>query len=286
MPAENRKPKVEITTIDVGGQSLRVGIRPRTGSAGPTLLLMNGIGANIELFDPFVEELVDEGIEVINFDVPGIGGSPTPAVPYRFPGLARLVSRMLDGLGYEEVDVLGVSWGGALAQQFAHQYGDRCRRLVLVSTGTGAIMVPGRPSVLLKLATPRRYLDPSYMEEIGPEIYGGRARLDPETVRQHVGSMKTRGARGYYYQLLAGTGWTSLPWLRRLSQPTLIISGSEDPIVPLTNAKILARLIPDSRLHVVDDGHLALLTSAKELAPVVERFLLEDGGRGGERAHG
>jgi pimeloyl-ACP methyl ester carboxylesterase len=98
--------------------------------------------------------------------------------------------------------------------------------------------------------------------------------------------MKTRGAWGYYYQLLAGTGWTSLPWLRRLSQPTLIISGSEDPIVPLTNAKILARLIPDSRLLVVDDGHLALLTSAKELAPVVERFLLEDGGRGGERAHG
>jgi poly(3-hydroxyalkanoate) depolymerase len=237
---------------------------------------MNGIGANIELFDPFVDELVEDGIEVVGFDVPGIGGSPTPTAPYRLPGLSRLVARMLDQLGYEEVDVLGVSWGGALAQQFAHQYDGRCRRLVLASTATGAIMVPGKPSVLLKLATPRRYLDPSYMEEIGPEIYGGRASLDPETVRQHVGSMKTRGARGYYYQLLAVSGWTSLPWLRKLRQPTLVISGSEDPIVPVTNAKILARLIPDSRLHIVEDGHLALLTSAKELAPIVERFLLEE----------
>ena len=69
-------------------------------------------------------------------------------------------------------------------------------------------------------------------------------------------------------------------------QPTLVISGSEDLIVPLTNARILARLIPDFRLHGVDDGHLALLTSAKELAPVVKRFLLEDGGSGGKHAHG
>ncbi len=275
MPPNKPAPEVQISTIDVGGQLLRVGIRLRRGSGGPTLLLMNGIGANIELFDPFVEELVSDGIEVVNFDVPGVGGSPTPPVPYRFPGLARLVNRMLDHLGYEEVDVLGVSWGGALAQQFAHQYPDRCRRLILASTGTGAIMVPGRPSVLAKLASPRRYRDPSYMESIAPDIYGEDIRANPEFAREHMGAMKARGARGYYYQLLAGTGWTSLRWLRKLRQPTLIVSGDKDPIVPVSNAKIMARLIPNSRLHLVDGGHLALLTRAKELAPIVERFLLE-----------
>jgi poly(3-hydroxyoctanoate) depolymerase len=61
---------------------------------------------------------------------------------------------MLDQLGYDSVDVLGVSWGGALAQQFAHRHRDRCRRLILVSTRTGAIMVPGRLSALLALASP------------------------------------------------------------------------------------------------------------------------------------
>lgn len=286
MSEQNRAGETEIRHINVGGQLLRVGVRPRSARGGPTLLLVNGIGANIELADPFVEELVHEGIEVVNFDVPGVGGSPTPPVPYRFPGLARLVSRMLDELGYEEVDVLGLSWGGGLAQQFAHQHPDRCRRLVLASTSTGAVMVPGKPSVLLKLATPRRYLDPSRMEEIAPDIYGGRARSDPEAVRKHTGAIRARGARGYYYQLLAGTGWTSIHWLRKLRQPTLIIHGSEDPIVPLANAKIMARLIPDSRLYVVKDGHLALLTSAKELAPMVERFLLAEakyGDRSGKR---
>lgn len=275
MSAQDRTSEIEIRHINVGGQLLRVGVRPRSSSSGPTLLLMNGIGANIELADPFVGELVHEGIEVVNFDVPGVGGSPTPPVPYRLPRLARLATRMLDVLGYDEVDVLGISWGGALAQQFAHQSPHRCRRLILASTGTGAIMVPGRPSVLLKLATPRRYLNPSRMEDIAPDIYGGKARSDPEAVRKHTGAIKARGARGYYYQLLAGTGWTSLPWLRKLHQPTLVIHGSEDPIVPVVNARILARLIPDSRLHIVEDGHLALLTSAEELAPVVERFLLD-----------
>ena len=286
MSAQDRTSEIEIRHINVGGQLLRVGVRPRSASSGPTLLLMNGIGANIELADPFVGELVHEGIEVVNFDVPGVGGSPTPPMPYRLPGLARLAARMLDDLVYDEVDVLGISWGGALAQQFAHQFPHKCRRLILASTGTGAIMVPGRPSVLLKLATPRRYLNPSRMEDIASDIYGGKARSDPEAVRKHTGAIKARGARGYYYQLLAGTGWTSLPWLRKLHQPTLVIHGSEDPIVPVVNARILARLIPDSRLHIVEDGHLALLTSAEELAPVVERFLLDKDDPGEGRAYG
>jgi pimeloyl-ACP methyl ester carboxylesterase len=75
--------------------------------------------------------------------------------------------------------------------------------------------------------------------------------------------------------VLAGAGWTSLPWLRRLPQPTLIMSGRDDPIVPWINGWIMARLIRDSRLHIFDDGHLGLITSATQLAPVVRAFLLE-----------
>ena len=282
MPADNPTSRTRFETIDVNGQRLRVGVRPRKGTDGPTLLLMNGIGANLELFRPFVDEIADEGIEVAGFDVPGVGGSPTPAVPYRLSGIARLAARTIDELGYGQVDVLGVSWGGALAQQFAHQYPERCRRLVLASTSMGAVAVPGKPSALAKMVTPRRYLDPSYMEEVGPDLYGGKVRENPDLAREFAAAMSSGGGKGYLYQLSAITGWTSVRWLRKLYQPTLIIAGSEDPIVPLTNAKLMARLIPDSRLHVVDDGHLALLTSAKELAPVVERFLLEDGGRGGK----
>ena len=120
---------------------LRVGVRPGDKSQ-PPLLLFNGIGANIELVGPFLEAL--DGLEAIIFDVPGVGGSPAPRLPYRPWHLARLSARLLDQLGYGHVDVLGVSWGGAIAQQFAFQQAKRCRRLILAATSPGHLMVPGK----------------------------------------------------------------------------------------------------------------------------------------------
>src|SRR6202034_4837519 len=116
----------------------------------PPLLLANGIGASLETFDPFVAAL-DPAIEVVRFDVPGVGGSPLPARPYRFTGLCRLIGRMLTTLGYDQADVLGISWGGGVAQHFALAQRSRCRRLVLVSTATGAIMVPARPGGVIRV---------------------------------------------------------------------------------------------------------------------------------------
>ena len=63
-------------------------------------------------------------------------------------------------------------------------------------------------------------------------------------------------------ELLAGVGWTSLAALPFVRQPTLILAGSDDPIIPLVNARIMAVLLPDATLHVYDDGHLGLLTQA------------------------
>ncbi len=169
MPSETARPQAETRTIAVRGQRLRVAIRKGDGTRTP-LLLLNGIGVNLEVLQPFVDAL-DPAIEVMRFDVPGTGGSLAPRIPYRFSAHARLVTNMLDQVGYQQVDVLGIPWGGALAQQFAFQYPTRCRRLILVSTGTGALMVPGRPRVLAKMASPRRYQDPAHMAQIAGEIY-------------------------------------------------------------------------------------------------------------------
>lgn len=255
--------------VTVYGQRLKVAIRRGDGTRVP-LLLMNGIGANLELLQPFVDQL-DPQLEVIRFDVPGVGGSPTPLIPYRFPALALLVGRMLARLGYDRVDTLGISWGGALAQQFALQHPLRCRRLVLVSTGTGALMVPGNPAVLAKLATPRRYTDPGYMESIASDIYGGVIPAD--TARDFAGKMRPGDSRGYLYQMLGGAGWTSVPWLRFLRQRTLVVGGDDDHLVPVINAKIMHSLIPRSQLHVFHGGHLGLVLQAKELSPIIDSFL-------------
>jgi poly(3-hydroxyalkanoate) depolymerase len=261
---------VQIDLHEVGGQTLRVGVR-RGDTARPPLLIFNGIGANIELVEPFLDALA--GPEAIVFDVPGVGGSPAPVLPYRPSTLARLAARLLDQLAHGQVDVLGVSWGGALAQQFAFQQGTRCRRLVLAATSPGHLMVPGKLTVLLKLATPRRYKDPDYMQRVAGDIYGGALRGSPELVRKHLHHVRWSSDYGYYLQLIAGFGWSSLPWLRLLPQPTLVMAGTDDPIVPVANGRILAALIPDARLVTIDDGHLFLVTSAAESARMISEFL-------------
>ena len=261
---------MEISLRDIGGQVLRVGVR-RGAKAGPPLLLFNGIGANLELAAPFLDAL--DGHEVILFDVPGVGGSPAPTLPYRPSTMARLSARLLDQLGYEQVDVLGVSWGGALAQRFAFQQGQRCRRLILAATSPGHLMVPGQLAVLLKLATPRRYRDPDYLTRIAGDIYGGRLRRAPELVLSHLRHVRWSSDYGYYLQLIAGFGWSSLPWLPFLRQPTLVMAGTDDPIVPVANGMILARLIPDARLVTIEDGHLFLVTSAGTSAAIISEFL-------------
>jgi len=263
----------------VGSQVLRVAVRParrrwrsRQTTTTP-LLLLNGIGASLELLQPFVDAL-DPAIEVIRFDVPGVGGSPLPAAPYRFTGLCRLIGHLLTELGHDSADVLGISWGGALAQHFAAVQAPRCRRLVLVSTATGMLMVPARPSVLAKMATPRRYTDRGYLASVAGDLYGGSARTDPGRVAAAMNAENRVGSRtGYLYQLAAGLGWTSVPFLPLIRQPTLIVAGDDDPIIPLANARLMHRLISGSRLHVFPGGHLGLVTEAAELAPVISEFL-------------
>ncbi len=262
-----------VSLIAVGGQTLRVGVRPGSRDA-PPLLIFNGIGANLELVETFTAAL--DGVETVVFDIPGVGGSAAPRRPYRFSGLARLAERLMSQLGYDRpFDVLGVSWGGALAQQFAHQFPRRCRRLVLAATSPGVLMVPGRFSVLRRMISPRRYTDPAFLHKFGGELYGGDYRRRPELLREHGRHIRAPGGRGYYFQLLAAWGWTSLFWLRSLRQPTLVLAGRDDPIVPLINARILVSMIRDATLHIVDDGHLFLLSRAAEIAPVIRRFLAD-----------
>jgi poly(3-hydroxyalkanoate) depolymerase len=260
--------------IEVDGVRLRVATRGR----GRPLLLLMGIGGNIEMWGPFEDALDGRLHRTITVDAPGTGASTGYRFPRRMSGLARTMERTLDALGVDQVDLLGVSFGGVLAQQLAHQAPDRIRRLVLAATGPGLGGLPGSPRVLLALATPRRYQQPDYFRQIAGRVYGGAARRDPDALLH--GSLARFShappVSGYVSQLYAIAGWTSLPWLHRLPQPTLVIAGDDDPIVPMANGRILTRLIPDARLHQVPGGgHLFLLEQPAEVATVVTRFLCQ-----------
>jgi poly(3-hydroxyalkanoate) depolymerase len=261
-----------IRFVDVDGVRLRTSVR----GSGPPLLLITGLGASLDLAEPFERELTARGIQAIAFDAPGIGESTAYTRPRRMPGFARTIEAMLDALGYDRVDVLGVSLGGVVTQQLAHQAPRRVRRLVLAATGPGLGGVPGSPRALLTLATPRRYYQPDYYRRVAGRIYGGQARRDPDALLHGSPArfVERPSVRGYLGQLYAITGWTSLPWLHTLRQPTLVLAGDDDPIVPLPNGRILAHRIPDARLHVVPGGgHLFLLEQPAEMAALVTRFL-------------
>jgi len=264
--------KRELSHVRVDGLRLRVSVR---GTGRPLLLLM-GIGASLELWGPFEDSLDGRAIQTIAVDAPGTGDSEGYRVPRRMCGLARTIEAVLDALGLEQVDVLGVSFGGILAQQLAHQAPQRVRRLVLAATGVGLGGVPASPRVLWTLATPRRYRQPDYFRRVAGDIYGGAARRDPDAALHGSLARFTRPPtlRGYLAQLYAIAGWTSLPWLRRLPHPTLVIAGDDDPIVPLANGHLLHRLIPGSRLHIVaGGGHLFLLERPHEMVTIVSEFL-------------
>jgi poly(3-hydroxyalkanoate) depolymerase len=255
----------------VDGADIRVAVRGQ----GPPLLLFNGIGAALEMWDRLSGELTGRGRQLIALDLPGAGSSPPVFPPPRMSRLVRVAAGVLDRLEVERADVLGVSFGGAVAQQFARQAPERTRRLVLCATSTGTISVPARPSVLVHLATPLRYWNRSYARRVSGILYGGRAREDDgRQDRLEARFSRPPSAVGYTGQLYAAAGWTSLPWVHTLVAPTLVMAGDDDPIIPLVNARILAHRIPRATLHVVrGGGHLFLIEQPTSSAEAIDAFL-------------
>jgi pimeloyl-ACP methyl ester carboxylesterase len=223
------------------------------------------------MWEPFARRVRDR--ELIAFDAPGAGLSQRPRRPLRMSALAGIVRELMDELALERADVLGYSWGGGLAQELARRSPDRVRRLVLCATGPGLGGVPPRPLAALMLATPARYYHRRLLELSLPHIAGGRTARDPSALAEHAGERLARppDLLGYAYQLYAAAGWTSLPWLHRISAPTLIVAGEDDPSVPAGNARMLAARLPDARVHVIEGGgHLFLLDEPESaIAPIL-----------------
>ena len=188
----------DVRMVDVGEVRLRTSVR----GSGPPLLLITGLGACLELVAPFERRLSVRKLQVISFDAPGIGGSTPYPRPRRLPAHVRTITGLLDALGHDQVDVLGVSLGGAVAQQLARQAPDRVRRLVLAATLPGLGGVPGSPRAMLSLVMPRRYRDPAYHSQNAGRLYGGTDPAGPGcgtprnggTVPAAVGHRATRGS--------------------------------------------------------------------------------------------
>jgi pimeloyl-ACP methyl ester carboxylesterase len=255
--------------VEVDGLQIRCS---RRRGAGRPLLLVNGLGANVEMWEPFRRAL--GGRPTIAFDAPGTGGSGTPLRPWSMRKLASLAGALLDRLGIGEVDVVGYSFGGAVAQELARAEPARVRRVVLAATTCGWGGFPPEPLALAALLSPARYY-----AGVAGHAFTRVAFGDPETIdlRRSDAAREARppSVVGYYWQALAMATWSSWPWLGELTQPVLVIAGAHDRVVPRRTAELLARRIPGGRLVVLPGaGHSFLLEEDVDtVAAIVTGFL-------------
>jgi pimeloyl-ACP methyl ester carboxylesterase len=245
-------------------------IHARSVGDGVPLLLHSGVWNEMHQWQPLVEHL--HRFQVITYDAPGVGSSAASRYPMSMRGLASIGAGILDQLGLRSAHILGVSFGGAVAQQMALSYPQRVGRLILASTSFGGLALPGRPSALWPMMHPRGY-EPGRLATRAGAMFGGKMRTQPELAAAlHMTRPGSRQAR--WFRLSALAGWSSLPFLSSIRHETLIVCGDDDPVTPHANHRIMARLIPSARLHTVSGGgHLALLESAPEIGPVIAAFL-------------
>jgi pimeloyl-ACP methyl ester carboxylesterase len=244
-----------------------------TGQGDP-LLLVPGIGNSTNMWTPFIEQFTTR--RVIRLDAPGTGLSSTPVFPVSVPALADLLAAVLDDREAPWADVVGFSYGGAVAQQFAFNHPSRVRRLVLAATFCGVGAVPGSLEALAAITTPLRYYSPTYFERTAAATCGGVAGRCSETRSRMMAARREQppSPYGYALQILGITGWSSWPFLDLIPHETLVISGDDDPLVPVANAMMLASRIPRATLEIVaDGGHLLLWDDAKNLGNRIGRFV-------------
>ena len=245
-------------------------IHAQSAGEGVPILLHSGIFSEMHHWGPLIEHL--HGCRVITYDAPGIGSSQVPSSPMSMRGLADIGAGVLDQLGLASAHVLGVSFGGAVAQQMALSHPGRVDRLILASTSFGGMAMPGHPSSLVHMMHPRGY-HPDRLAKSAGAMFGGRMRTEPEFA---AGLNMTRPASflAALFRLSALAGWTSLHRLSSIPHKTLVLCGDDDPVTPHLNHRVMARLIPSARLHTVEGGgHLVLLDSAPEIGPVITAFL-------------
>jgi len=257
----------------LGSRRLRTACwnRHLIGTATP-LLIFNGVGMNLEVLEPMVREIRDR--PVLTLDMPGIGGSPDPTIPYTPQMAASWGKKLLARHNVERADVMGFSWGGAIAQQFAIQYSGRVGKLILAAIGPGLPILPGQATYHFHL------MDPIWNGQTAESnLLGAVSASDRQVVMDDLLARLTPpSSTGYFYQILALSGWASAPALPLVNKDTLIIMGDEDHIIPMVNGRWLSALISSSRLVVINGGgHLFMFSHISELMGHLRPFLEMDG---------
>ena len=244
---------------------------------GPRLLFFNGSGATLESSAPLIWSFADR-FEVVAHDQRGLGRTSIPPGPYGMADYAADASALLDHLGWATCHVIGVSFGGMVAQEFAVTWPERVERLALVCTSPGG--VGGASYPLHELAGK----PPAERDAIGLRITD--TRFTPEWLAEHdadraiIEMMAARRSaakpaeqeRGEREQLEARRHHDVCSRLDNIRCPTLVTCGRYDGIAPLPNSEYIAAHVADAEMRVYEGGHIFFLQDSRAL-PEIGAFL-------------
>ena len=259
----------------------------RRGGAGSVLLLLHGIGDSSRTWIPAMR-LLQRSYTMLAPDLPGHGNSSSPLGDYSLGSHASSMRDLLDLLSIERVTVIGHSFGGGVAMQFAYQFPSRCERLVLVDAGglgrevtwiLRLATVPAAEYVMPVLfpAFIRRWGDPvaRFLDEWG--IHNARAA----DVWRSYRTLTDAGNRMAFVRTARAVidpGGQSVSAVNRLylvaQMPTLIVWGGQDKIIPLVHAFQAHEAIPNSRLEVIQGaGHAPHEEEPARFTQILKDFL-------------
>ncbi len=252
------------------------------GGDAPPLLLVMGMGFSARAWGTLPERFA-RARRVVVVDNRGTGLSTAPAAPFRIADLADDAVSALDGAGVAAAHVFGISMGGMVALELAARRPARVRSLVLGATFGG-----WRPSRKAGPGTLLALVAGSLLSRTGRHGLLGRALVSPAALRDDASRfaawMENLGRGGPLpaaFQALAVARFDATRTLGTLRVPTLVLAGDADRIVPVENARRLARAIPGARLHVLAGaGHAFPFERFEETARAVELFV-EEVDRGG-----
>jgi pimeloyl-ACP methyl ester carboxylesterase len=251
----------------------------RWGS-GPRLLFLNGSGTDLDS-TRFLVELFAEGFEVVVHDQRGLGRTSIPAGPYRMADYAADAAALLDHVGWASARVVGVSFGGMVAQELAVTWPRRIERLALVCTSPGGAAGASYPlHELESLPTDQaaalgvRLLDTRFTDEWLAEHPDDRAIAEMMAARAGV-ERSDDAVRGQRLQLEARRGHDVGDRLGAIACPTLVAGGRFDGIAPLPNGEAIAARVPGAQLRVYEGGH-AFFAQDPTALPEIRGFLADD----------
>ncbi|NPV58681.1 MAG: alpha/beta fold hydrolase [Actinobacteria bacterium] len=264
---------------DINGVDIYYREYDQGNGGGDPLLLIMGLSANADWWgESFVRELSSR-FKVVAFDNRGAGRSGKPEGPYSIPQMAADAVGLMDHLGWQSAHVLGASMGGMIAQELALDWPERVRRLVLLCTNCGGReQVLASPEIYALLNIPRKGLSQEDIAWASLPLLFPQSYIDenPAAMRDIVKAFLVAPIepRCFVWQMAAVTSWSDYRRLKDMRPPTLIMTGSEDVLIPPENSRILADAIPDSRLVVIPGaGHALQVMFPREVAGEVLKFI-------------